>query len=504
MPEQNAADVSFCYSIESAIGVSGTLWKSIEPNPGSWKAGAEIKTVARMPVTPDRQERPGSVIDLDAGVEYESDMMYDACEDLLEMALCVTAKRGTVANPTARWTTGTSTITSVTGTGYVTSAGGDWPNNTLVVARGFALAANNGLKLLAGSSTTVLVKAAGLAAETTSVVQNAQLEVCGVQAAVNDLNVVASGQKITSTVLNFTLLPISVGQEIYIGDLASGAAFTFTNSVNRGFWRITAIAAGALSLDRGPGSALVDETGTGLTIRLFYGAWLRPVARTSTSFLDRSVSFEAAYNDLLLYHYSKGQKLDQLVLTAPTTNKATLKASFKGLDSPAPVAAGSRLAGASTPNSVVANTLIATVSDMPRLRMITQAEAALSTDGSWFETVTMTISDNVNPKKYLGSLGASRNVLGRFGIKIACVGVFTDSLLLSAIRNNTSLGFGFCLRGLGDGAIYFDVPDARAGGGALTQPDNDLVTQQFELTPVKSQALYPYAMSISLFPYIPI
>mgnify|MGYP002147314755 CR=1 FL=1 len=69
---------------------------------------------------------------------------------------------------------------------------------------------------------------------------------CGIQGATADLEIDASGNLI-STVLDFTTLPLSVGQRIWIGGDSAGTKFA--TAADRGEARITVIAAHKLTLD---------------------------------------------------------------------------------------------------------------------------------------------------------------------------------------------------------------------------------------------------------------
>ena len=80
---------TLAYAIEdAAAAVFGTLptvpaWKQIEPNDiGTF--GAEISTVARYPISKNRQRRKGTITDLDSSVEIDCDLTLDSFVDFVE------------------------------------------------------------------------------------------------------------------------------------------------------------------------------------------------------------------------------------------------------------------------------------------------------------------------------------------------------------------------------------------------------------------------------------
>lgn len=78
-------NVSLAYAIEDSIGVlpGSPTWKKLEPNTIA-NYGSTITTVARSPITADRQRRKGTITDLDSAAEFEVDFTLDALVDFIE------------------------------------------------------------------------------------------------------------------------------------------------------------------------------------------------------------------------------------------------------------------------------------------------------------------------------------------------------------------------------------------------------------------------------------
>jgi Phage tail tube protein len=493
MAQVNSSTVAWAQSVETSLGVSSSTWKTIEPNPGTAKMSSNPKTVSRMPITADRQERPGQIVGLDPSFEYESDAVLDTFIDMLQDALCAVYKGGAVFSPT-----------SVTTSAFVVPSGGALAQNTLIVAKGFVQPQNNGLFVVGAGSTGTSITVSGTVAETTTTVQNATVEVAGVRGASGDITLTVSGGVVTlgSTALDFTTLSLNVGQALWLGGTAGGSN-AFATAADRGFARIKSIAAHAVVLDRTPGNWVTD-TGTGKLIDIYFGRWIRPVARTSADFLARTHSFEGAYPSLGVgvdeYRYARGMALDQMEITIPLQGKNTVKYGYKGTDVPTPVT--TRDSGAATPLSVVQNTLIASATDVMRLRLMDQAEVEYSIDNAWFTQAKLTIKNNAQAKPFVGALINGQISLGRFEAELQFTGLLTSEKVLAAVRNNTPVGMDFAMRS-SDGAVYCDLPSTRLSAPSVDEKDNDLIEQQATATGVREISTYPYACSFSILPFCP-
>ena len=145
-------NLSFSYAIEASSGIlpSSPTWKLLEPNRiNAW--GNRITTVARNPISKNRQRRKGTITDRDQPVEYEGDITLDAMVDFLEGFLMAEATGGTVLRPASVDGSGNYTIVSTTQP-YLFA-------ESLVYVRGLPNTENNGLKVL--DSVTAAVAAAG-------------------------------------------------------------------------------------------------------------------------------------------------------------------------------------------------------------------------------------------------------------------------------------------------------------------------------------------------------
>lgn len=482
-------NVSLAYSIESALGVATSTWKRLQPNSfADW--GAKIKTVSREPIDANRQRQKGVTVGLDSAVGFAHDLTLEAFIDFAEGFVFSVFKGAPVFKPTA-----------VTATGYTVAAGGDLPADTLIYARGFANAANNGLKLVQALSTTVEIKAAGLVAEAAiPPAQNATVEVCGFQFATGDAQIDASGDFI-ATAKDLTTIYLTKGQAVHVGDGVAHADYSFANAADYGFARvITTPAAGKLTLDK-KATVFAADTGAGKEIRLLFGRFLRNVASDHADFLERSFTFEASFKNLMAgpvdgYEYAKGNYANTMAFNAPIEDKAVVDFGFIGTTTDDPTA--SRLSGASAPLVPRQTRALSTSTDVPRLRLTEVDETGLTTD---FKDFKFTLNNNISGEKVVGQLGPRYMNYGDFLVDIDTTVIFTNDAVLTAIRANRTVTLDFAFRN-GDGGLFVDVPSLTLGDGAKDLPANESVNLKTTGMAHQDEDL-GYSVSFSIFPYLP-
>lgn len=482
--------VSLAYTIESALGVAGTVWKLLEPN-AITAFGPKLATVARNPISKDRQRKKGTITDLDSEAGLDADLTMEHFLDFAE-GFCFATFNG----PAKFGPMETNDVTAVTSTGYTVAAGGALANGTLIFARGFGTAANNGLKTLAGTSTATEVKTTGLTAEA-SPPANATIEVVGVVAGAGDITVNAGGN-LTATTLNFTTLGLTVGQAIWVGGTAAGEKFA--NVANTGFARVTAIAASLLTLDK-KATTFVADTGTGKTIHLYFGKFLRNVSVDDADYIERSFQFEGAYPDLGGigtdgYEYSIGNYCNEMSIDLPLADKAMITFGFIGTDTEA--ATTTRKSGADTPILPKQTVAFNTSSDVGRLRVTEVDETGLST---YFKKLTLTLKNNVSPEKVIGVLGAAFMNTGNFEVDVDAQMLFTNTDVTAAIRNNTTVTIDFSIRN-DDGGLFVDLPAVTLGGGDKEFPENETVLINTPAMAFEDPTLGT-SIGISVFGYLP-
>lgn len=492
---------------ESSLGTlpGSPTWRLLEPNSIN-QFGTTISKVARNPISQSRQRRKGIITDLDSAVEFEADLTLSTFRDYMEGFCFARAVGAPVFLPTAV-TSGAFSVPAVSAGDAAKLTYGASAAKSLLYARGAALAANNGLFVLGAAvsaSATSITVTGGAVAETLSGTMDVELAVAGVRGAAGDLEIDSNGDLI-STALNFTTLGLNVGQWVHIG----GVDITnrFFEEVNYGFARIAAIAANKLTLERRGGAFVTDDGtdtgsgGTGLSIDILFGQWVRNVSVGHTDYLEISTQFELESPNLGaggtdMYEYAMGNYHDTVSINIPLTEKATITYGFVGTDTTDPTASrATNAANAKEPSETAA---FGTSSDIARLVAHKVDETGITTD---FKSLTVTLTNNVSPEKVIGQLGAKYMNAGNFEADIETQVLFTDAAVPAAIRANTTLGLYFAMRN-DDGGVMCDFPAGTFDGGGREFPENQTVLMNTTFAGFEDPAL-GYTFSVSLFPVLP-
>lgn len=495
------------YAIEDTIGVlpAQPVWHELEPNSiGSF--GATITTVARSPISKNRQRRKGTTTDLDSAVDFDADLTLSHFTDFAE-GFCFSGAVNQDLNFVGPNTTGASYVVPVLVQAQVdrllyVAAGA----KSLIFARGYAIPGNNGIKVLGAKPTNAgtVLTVAGLAIETAPT--NVTVDIAGVRCVTGDVGIVVGSNIATLTSesngvstangVDFTELGLTPGQFIHIGGLTSSEEFTDSH----GYGRVQSISATVLVLDK-IDSTLVTDDGADDTIDILFGRFIRNVPTDSPEFLERSIQFEQSFPDLAsvgtdMYEYAKGNYVDSMTLTMPLSDKASISIGCIGTDTDVPTV--TRAQNAATALAPTRTGAFNTTSDCARLRIAEIDESGVYTD---FKSLTITFNNNVSPEKILCNLGAKFMNFGNFEVSVEAQLVFSDSKVSEAVRNNTTLSMDFGLRN-DDGALFIDIPAVTLGGGDKEFPVNESVlintTGEAFADPTLNTSI-----GISLFPVVP-
>lgn len=498
--------MTISYAREASPGVlpGSPSWFELEPNAVN-NFGTDVSKTARTPISKSRVRRKGSVTDADSAVEFEADFTLTHIRHFIEQFLFAKAVGGDSYFTTA-----------VAGGGYTVPAlsaaqagrmiYGAPSAKTLLFARGFATAANNGLKVLgaapAGGATTLTV--AGLTNEVPDAKAMSQVDIAGIRGAPGDLKIDANGD-LTSIVLNFTATGITKGQVIHIGGL--DVLNRFFTAANYGFARVINVAANKLTLSKRDQAFTVDDgttTGAGganVAIDILFGQFVRNVRSDAGDYLDATVQFELSSPNLMAggatgYEYAASGYANALSIAIPLSGKATVTFGFLCQTTTKPATA--RAANAANAKFGGQTAAFGTASDIARLRVQDIDEAGLSTD---FKSATMTLTNNVTAEKVLGFLGPKYFSFGDLEADVENQMLFTNADVLERIRCNKTVGFDWVLRN-GDGGAAFDLPTGTMTGGGREYPANQSVLLNDTFAAHQEDG-YGYTLGVSFFPALP-
>lgn len=577
---------------EETIGVlpADPVWKQLDPNSYD-DFGGQITTVARNPINSSRQRKKGVVVDLEASGGFDIDITQDNMQDLMQGFLFATARKKVEL-----------AVSSVDGTNndYQPASGGaDYFADNLIFAKGYSLAANNGLKQVSGTptGTSVTVTDTGLVDEegasdgiisrvghhfasgilavdatgslprleiasglvaasrvltTTGVFSNGEEVVIGgntytlqntltntagnvhigvdTQAtllnlrnainrnglgvpgvdyaedteahpsvtAVSDattltVTAVVSGVTGNSIVVTtdganaswpsgtltggtgrsfkeFGLIP---GEWICVG--GDGTDQSFATAANNGLKRVRIIENDALTFDKST-TAMVTDTGTGKTIRIFFGRVIKNelgdlVVRRSYQ-LERSLGApDTAQPTQIQSEYLTGSIPNEFSMTVQQADKVTASLSFMSRDHETRTGVEGFKAG-ERPTLVDADAFNST-SHVARisLAVVDPANEAPTDLFAFIMDMTLSINNNVTANKAIKFLGAFDNTAGTFEVSAELNAYFADVAAIATVRDNADVTLDLTLAQANKG-ITLDLPLVSLGN-ALANVEQD-------------------------------
>lgn len=418
--------------------------------------------VASNELRADRMKFDAQKVSESAGGQIPFDWRYPndsgALEEFVESALCADF----VKTP-SRDNDGVadSVITQVANaTQIVTVASGaSFQPYHMVRLSGFTNAANNGIfRCSVGSATVPAFGGAGLVDEAAPPA-TARMKVIGIQGASGDIAASATG--LTSTLVNFTTMGLQVGQWVKIGG-SEGAAFSFATGANNGWARVTAIAANALTLDHRPAGWTAD-TGTGKTIRVFFGDVIRNgtavnVLAVENSYLGQTTPTHVLTNDVAVNQLSVNFQNGQII-------EGQFDCLGTGI-SQGTTANGSTYDASPANASMTANVSVAGIYEA----------GALLASPNWVRELSLSVNNNMRALPALGAVGPVRFGLGTAEVSCRFSAYFGSNALLQKLIavQRTSLALVASAAhpdgGVGNQATVFMLPRVTLSGNGPTVP----------------------------------
>lgn len=475
--DSNITGARFCEEtavIGTLPAAASQVWYPIEPNSYA-DFGGTVTTVARNPINPSRQRKKGVVTDVEAGGGFNTDMTQKNLQRLLQGFVFASVREKTTTQP---MNSAKVPITGVTGGNAYSAASGlpTFVANDLVVAQGMTNGANNGLKTVVTSTGTALTVSETLVADA-SAQTTGRVDRVGFKFASGDANInatVGAFPRLETTTKDLTTLGLIPGEWVFIG--GDTGSTRFATAANNGFARVRSVAAGAITFDK-TADIMVDETGTGLTIQLFFGRVLKN--EQGTSVVRRSYQFERilGYSDTAdttkqQAEYLPGSIANEFTLTVPTAEKVTCDLSFV---SQRLVTMNENVSGANTLLSKVASVsapaideaaAFNTSSDVSRIKMsvVSNTDSCMTPLFAFVQDMTLTINNGATPNKAVGVIGGFDVSVGTFEVGGSLNVYFADTAAVDAVQNNSDITIDahFVKENAG---ITFDIPLLALGDG---------------------------------------
>lgn len=477
------------------------VWYPLEPN--SYKDfGGNSKLVARNPINPTRQRKKGTITDFDANGGWNQDLTLNNLTRLFQgFFFADVRERATTAPMNAVALACTSVVGSTTDKYNFSASPGAFVVGNLILASGFGVAANNGLKHVQLVEATDIQTVETLAAEA-SPPAAAKLVCVGHQGATADLTLTLNGAQVVlgSTVLNFSTLGLVEGQWLWIGGDTTATRF---GGAQYGLARIAlgGVAAHALTFDKVGWATPGADSGTGKTVQIFFPTILRnePV---STNIKTRSYQIERTLGsdtDGPMSEYLTGALASELTLNVPQADKINVDLTFVACDNEQRTGAQGLKTGSRPANA--SEDAINTSSDLARVNLaLVTSDAAVAPLFAYATELTLTVNNNLSPNKALGTLGAFNISAGEFDVdgKVTCY--FSDVTAVQAVRQNADVTLDFFIAKNNQGLVW-DIPLLGLGNGLLSVEANKPITLPLDTS--ASESPFGYTLALMSFPYLP-
>lgn len=374
-----------------------------------------------------------------------------------------------------------------------------------------------GAATMAGGVGDIVVVATGVLDE--SPTSTARIERVGHQGASADLTItndLANYPYMTSTLLDFTTLPLIPGQWIWIGGDTAGTAIANGHTNDNGWARIKSIIATRLTFDK-TGATMTTDAGTGITLQFFWGKVLKnensPSFQVRRSYtLERTLGVpDSTLPAGIQAEYLKGAVPNEMTINFSAGAKIEVDMSFLACTkseiagtgtilSQAAINAGSQAVNAPT---IVSGDMYNTTSHVARARMhvVSTTDAFPTSLFAELMDAKITIKNNLKALKAIRTLGAFEVNAGFFEVNGTGTLYFNDIAAMQAVRNGSDVSLDFALA-RNNAGILFDLPlmatsDARADV-KINEPIMLPLTMQ-----VGRDRTFNHTMLVEFFDYLP-
>jgi hypothetical protein len=497
--DSNFTGLAFAEELTLGTLPGSPTWYDVEPN--EYKDfGGELSTVARSPIDPSRQNKKGTITDLDASGGYGVDLTKTNMLRLFQGFFFADARETKTTKPL----NGVQVvITGINGAGVLAAASGlnVFATGEIVKVSGFATAVNNGVTTVTSSTSTSLTTA--LASSVESGTSAVVVEKVGVKFASGDAQIVKTGNLVSLQLTTgvFTGMDgVAPGAWVFIG----GDTGTSKFNVNPGYARIATVSAKVITFDQLQNDIAASEVGTGKSIEMYVGMIIKN-EKLPANIKTRSYNLERSLgtSDIgVQAEYLKGAVPNELTLNTPTADKVTLDLSFTATGYYVRSGAGGDEKETGTHIPGLGEEAFNTSSNIPMVALTTY-DATRSKQTPLFaycEGFNMSSNNNVTVNKAVGVLGGFDVSVGQFDVSASTDAYFADVNALKAIRNNADVGANIILAQKNYG-IIFDIPLGSVSGGQLDIEKNTSVKTTIEFTGAENR--FGYTMQVQSFPYLP-
>lgn len=487
---------SLAFAEEEAIGVLPATpeWRKLEPN-AYGDFGADVDTVARAPITDDRQMKKGVVVGIAATADFENDLTDENFPLLMQGFMFADVREKA-----------TVTATGATAMHYTVASGGDaFAAGDLVFASGANNSVNNGLKVVTGSTATT-VAVSGLSAETADI----HIVHVGFEFASGDAEIVKGvGElpKLVTTAKNLTNFGLIPGEFVFIGGDTS--ATTFAGAANIGWARVKSVGTNEIVFDKTDAEYTTDN-GSGKTVRVFFGKVLRneqaALQKRRTYHFERQLGApNPAQPSQVQAEYIAGGVLNEVSISFSEAGIIAFDLSIMGTDYFTRTASEGPLAG-DRPALVESDGYSAN-NDVKRIRMSSVPNGASAPVPlfNFVREMDISINNNVSESRAISYAGAIDMNEGMFEVSGELTVYFANVEAASAVRNNADITLDVAASKLNKG-FAIDIPLVTLGDGRNSVEANEPITIDLEAMAAngaKYDANMNHTLLITFFDYLP-
>jgi hypothetical protein len=510
--ESNLTGLSL--AVEATLGVlpANPVWEAQEPN-SYGDLGGEISTLKRDPITNDRQNTKGTIADLEASANFETDFTQNnLAKPLAAFMFALPREKAATAGVFANTPLGAPSIavTSFNAVAGTITLAAPLPVAVghIVILRNSASARNNNAPLtvtaINGSVLTVApVAPRTLANFTDDASGTASLHVAGVKFAAAAVTLVGAADSATLTSLpsapSFIDLQLSAGEWVFVGGDSTSSRFAETPAF---YARIKSVTARTLVFDTTTSPIPATTVATGIALELYMGTFFRnedaPAAIKRITFTaERTLGNDATGPQA---EYVRGCAAHEFSLSLKEKEKAMANLSFIGLNNYYRDGAQGLLPG--TRVAALGEDAYNMSTDVYRQRLAIRSEATMNPSAlyAFVQELDVKINNEISADGAIGVLGAFDLSAGNFMVEGSLTAYFATVEAVKAVRNNETVGIDIILAH-NNVATVVDMPSLTLAGGRLNVEKDQSIKLPLTTEAFKNE--FKYTLGITSFKYVP-
>lgn len=380
----------------------------------------------------------------------------------------------------------------------------------LVLASGYAVEANNGIKTIASVTASKVVVAEALVDEAAPPA-GAKLELVGQRFAVGDLELTvgAGNFAIVATAGDFDLYNLAAGGWLFVGGDAANETFANGADTQYGYARIAndgiSVDGKTVTFDKSTFTPVATD-GAGRTVVIYFSDVLKNeedpdlITRFSSSF-ERTLGRD---DDGIQTEYTTGNVASEMTWNSPLANLVNIDMAYiaqradtrTGLLGPLSRRADNNILPAFNENA------FNTSSNIYRLRMSMVDPTTLNPTPLFARVTewTVTVNNNVTSSKAQGVLGGFDTTVGNFDVDGKFTAYFSMVEAIHAVKCNYDVTFD-AIYAKANAGVYMDIPLIGLGGGLLDIEQDAAI--MIPLAAAAAESPFGHTALVGWFNYLP-